>query len=170
MLQGTRAALIVAFVLGKAMGERARRDEKTEKRKSGASQIIEIEEAQKRRKAKRAEVIKQEKALRRKEKSLEKASRPKMSASKKFAVFGALVVAVLIFMFNGYRIIDLNLNKAIYEKEYEEKLAEKVRLEKALSLVDDPEYIEQQARTRFHMLREGEIIYIFPEQEGPEAQ
>jgi len=93
-----------------------------------------------------------------------------MSGAKKLAFCGVLVISVLVFILNGYRIIDLNLNKAVYEKEYEEKLAEKVRLEKELSLIDDPEYIEQQARNRFHMLREGEILYVFPEKEGPEAQ
>jgi len=130
----------------------------------------EIEEAQSRRKEKRAELIKQEKVMRRREKAAEKASRPKMSGSKKLAICGVLVVAVLIFIFNGYRIIDLNLNKAVYEKEYEEKLAEKARLEKELSLVDDLGYIEQQARSRYHMLKEGEILYVFPEAQGPEAQ
>ena len=152
------------------MGERKKRNEIAEKRRKRTSHIIEIDEAQKRRKEKRAEFIKQEKVLRRREKALEKASRPKMSGSKKIAVCGALIIAVLVFILNGYRIIDLNLNKAIYEKEYEEKLAEKARLEKELSLVDDPEYIEQQARNRFHMLREGEILYVFPEKAGPEAQ
>jgi len=151
------------------MGERRNRRGKTEKRRSKVSQIIEIEEAQKRRKEKRAELLKQEKVLRRREKALEKESRPKMTGAKKLAVCGVLIVAVLIFIFNGYRIIDLNLNKAVYEKEYEEKLAEKARLEKELSLVDDLEYIEQQARNRYHMLREGEILYVFPEAKGPEA-
>jgi len=146
------------------------RREKRDKRRSRASQIIGIEEAQKRRKEKRSELLKQEKVLRRREKALEKASRPKMSGAKKLAVCSILLVAVLIFIFNGYRIIDLNLNKGVYEKEYEEKLAEKARLEKELSLVDDPEYIEQQARNRFHMLREGEVLYVFPEAQGPEAQ
>jgi len=152
------------------MAERTRRNERPDRRRNKASQIIEIEEAQKRRKEKRAELIKQEKVLRRREKALEKASRPKMSGGKKLAICGILVVAVLVFIFNGYRIIDLNLNKSVFEKEYEEKLAEKARLEKELSLVDDPEYIEQQARNRFHMLREGEILYVFPGSEGPEAQ
>jgi len=152
------------------MSERRRRNEKPDRRRKKIDQIIEIEDAQKRRKEKRAELVKQEKVLRRREKASEKASRPKMSGAKKLAVCGILFVAVLIFIFNGYRIIDLNLNKAVYEKEYEEKLAEKARLEKALSLVDDPEYIEQQARNRFHMVREGELLYIFPTADGPEAQ
>jgi len=151
------------------MTERKKRYEKTENHRSKVAQIIEMEDAQKRRKEKRAELLKQEKVMRRREKAAEKASRPKMSAAKILAVCGILVIAGLVFVFNGYRIIDLNLNKAVYEKEYEEKLAEKARLEKELSLVDDLEYIEQQARARYHMLREGEILYIFPEAKGPEA-
>ena len=141
-----------------------------EKRRDKASQIIEIEEAQKRRQEKRAEQLKQEKVLRRREKAIEKANRPKMSRAKKLTLCGVLAIAFLVFIFNGYRIIDLNLNKAVYEKEYEEKLAEKARLEKELSLVDDPEYVEQQARSRFHMIREGELLYVFPEKAAPEAQ
>ena len=132
--------------------------------------IIAIEEAQKRRQAKRAEIVKQEKVQRRIEKQREKASRPRMSNGKKAVTIGILVIALLIFISSGYRIIDLNLNKAVYEKKYEEKLAEKARLEKELSLVDDPEYVGQQARERFSMLREGEVLYVFPEEETIETQ
>ena len=157
------------------MAERERRNknrkgENPAKRKQRASQIIEIEEAQKRRKEKRAEQIKQEKAERRREKAREKASIPKMSREKKLAIVGVLIITFLIFLSSGYRIVDLNLNKAVYEKTYEEKLAEKARLEKELSLVDDPAYVSQQARERYHMLRDGEILYVFPEKEAAEAQ
>ena len=141
-----------------------------EKRRRPASQIIEIEEAQKRRQEKREEQKVREKALRRRARAEEKASRPKMSRGKKIMVGGVVLIAILVFIFNGYRIINLNLDKAVYEKKYEEKLAEKARLEKELSLVDDPEYVEQQARDRFHMLRDGEILYVFPEKEAVEAQ
>jgi cell division protein FtsB len=154
---------------------RQRKDEKTKnerkaRRRSTGSQIIEIEEAQKRRKAKRAEIAKQEKVQWRLEKQKEKASRPKMSRTKKAVVFGILIIAVLIFISSGYRIIDLNLDKDVYEQRYEEKLAEKARLEKELSLVDDIDYIGQQARDRFHMLRDGEILYVYPEKETVETQ
>ena len=151
------------------MGERRKNNNQREKRR-GASQIIEIEEAQKRRKAKRAALVKEEKVQRRREKLREKASRPKMSRAKKIAVCGIVAFAILVFITSGYRIIDLNLNKGVYEQRYEEKLAEKARLETELSLIDDPEYIEQQARDRFHMLRDGEVLYVFPEHDGPEAQ
>ena len=132
--------------------------------------ITEIDVARKRRKEKRAELLKDEKVQKRREKQQEKTRRPKMTRGKKLAVCGVIVIAFLIFISSGYRIIDLNLNKGVYEKRYEEKLAEKARLEKELSQVDDIGYIGQQARDRFHMLREGEILYVFPEEASPEAQ
>ena len=152
------------------MAERKRKTEETEKRQRKAYKIIEIEEAQKRRKEKRSELKKQEKAMRRREKNQERASRPRMSSGKKAAALGVLAVAVLIFVFNGYHIFNLNLDKAVYEKQYEERVAERTRLEKELNSVDDREYVEQQARDRFHMLKEGEILYIFPEKETAEVQ
>ena len=147
-----------------------RKSEQTEKRRRTGSQIIEIEEAQKRRQEKRAELKKKEKAQRRRAIAQEKASRPKMSGGKKFLVCGIVLIAVLGFVFNGYRIVNLNLDKAVYEKKYEERLAEKTRLENELGLVDDPEYVEQQARDRFHMLRDGETLFIFSEKKSVEAQ
>jgi len=146
-----------------------REEYQNERRRSG-SKIIEIEEAQKRRKAKRAELLKQEKVQKRRERALRKANRPRMSRGKKLMVCGVIVIAVLVFATSGYRIISLNLDKNVYEKKYEEKLAEKVRLEKELSLVDDPEYIEHQARSLFNMVRDYETLYVFPEAEPVEAQ
>ncbi|MDR3365238.1 MAG: septum formation initiator family protein [Clostridiales Family XIII bacterium] len=150
------------------MAERKRRQ--NTKAHRGKSSIIEIEEGQKRRKEKRAERVKAEKAQMRREKIREKRERPKMSRGKKLAACGVMLIAGLLFVFNGYRIVDLNLDKAVYEKEYEEKVAEKARLEKELSLVDDPAYVEQQARDRFHMLRAGEILYVFPQRDAVETQ
>ena len=132
--------------------------------------IIAIEEAQKKRQAKRAEIAKQEKVQKRIAKQREKASRPKMSNGKKLVAIGVVIIALIIFISSGYRIVNLNQDKAVYENKYEERLAEKVKLEKELSLIDDQEYIEQQARDRFHMLREGEILYVFPESETVETQ
>jgi len=152
------------------MAEKRKRTTQPDKHRNSASGIIEIEEAQRRRKEKREELVKQEKVQRRLEKASEKASRPKMSLTKKLAVGGIIVVAALVFIFNGYRIIDLNLNKSVYEQQYEEKQAEKAKLETELSHVNDPAYVEQLARSRYHMLREGELFYVFPQAQGPEAQ
>lgn len=153
-------SVIYIRIQGRGMAERKRR----------TSKIIEIEEAQKRRKAKRAELMKEEKVQKRREAAREKASRPKMSGGKKLIFCGVIIIAILLFLSSGYRIIDLNLNKAAYERIYEEKLAEKAKLEKELSMINDPEYVGQQARDRFHMLKDGELFYVFPEKEPIEAQ
>jgi len=150
--------------------DRNKKEEQAGKRRNSASQIIEIEEAQKRRQTKRGEFLSQEKVQKRREKLLEKASRPKMSRGKKLAVCGVLVVAGLVFFSSGYRIVNLNLDKGTYQQKYEQELAEKARLEKQLSEVDDPAYIEQVARDKYHMLRDGEVLYVYPEAETVEAQ
>ena len=147
------------------MEERRRsRNEQTEPRRK-TSPIIEIEEAQRRRKARRDEYVKQEKVQKRRLKR----NRPKMARGKKFALLGVLAIVILIFISSGYRIVELNLNKSVYEKRYEERLAEKARLEKELASVDDIEYIGQQARERYNLVRDGEILYVFPEKNTVEA-
>ncbi|MDR0874956.1 MAG: septum formation initiator family protein [Clostridiales Family XIII bacterium] len=128
--------------------------------------IIEIEEAQAKRRKKREEQFGREKAKQRAKRTRAKQALPKMTPGKKLAALGVVVVAVLLFCYNGLRIIDLNLDKADYEKQLAEKQSEKVRLEKELAMIGTPEYIEQEARSRFHMLKDGELLYVFSEQQA----
>jgi cell division protein FtsB len=127
--------------------------------------IIEIEAAQEKRQKKREEQVGRERAKKRAQKTREKQALPKMTPGKKLAALSVVAVAVLLFCFSGLRIIDLNLDKADYVAQLEEKQAEKVRLEKELEMIGTPEYIEQEARSRFHMLKDGELLYVFPEQQ-----
>jgi cell division protein FtsB len=127
--------------------------------------IIDIEEAQEKRRKKREEQVGREKAKRRAKKTRERQALPKMTPGKKLAALGVVVVAVLLFCYSGLRIIDLNLDKADYEKQLEEKQSEYARLEKELAMIGTPEYVEQEARNRFHMLKDGELLYVFPEQQ-----
>jgi cell division protein FtsB len=126
--------------------------------------IIDIEEAQEKRRGKREEQAGRERAKKRAKRTREKQSLPKMTPGKKLTALGIVVVAVLLFCYSGLRIIDLNLDKAVYVKQLEEKQSEKLRLEKELAVIGTPEYIEQEARVRFHMLKDGELLYVFPEQ------
>ncbi|MDR1796216.1 MAG: septum formation initiator family protein [Clostridiales Family XIII bacterium] len=132
--------------------------------------IIEIETAQRRRKQKRAEIVKAEKVKRRQRRAAERKARPKMPLSKKLGACGVIAVAVLLFGMGGYRNIELTIEKAETEQVYEQKLAEKARLEKELTTVNDPEYVEQEARERFHLLKDGEILYVAPEEEPDTSQ
>jgi cell division protein FtsB len=127
--------------------------------------IIEIEEAQEKRRKKREEHGGREKAKKRAKKTRERQAQPKMTPGKKLAAFGVLALFVVLFCYSGLNIIDLNLDKADYEKQLAERLSEKARLEKELTMIGTPEYIEQEARSRFHMLKDGELLYVFPEQQ-----
>ncbi|MDR3305581.1 MAG: septum formation initiator family protein [Clostridiales Family XIII bacterium] len=139
-------------------------------RRRGGGSIIEIEEAQKRRKERREEAAKAERAQKHEKKRREKLARPKMSPGKKAGVAAILGIAVLLFGFGGFRNIELTLEKAQVEQQYEKKAAEKARYEKELTMVNDPEYVEQQARERFHLLKDGEILYVFPAEQSDNTQ
>jgi cell division protein FtsB len=155
------------------MRERTRRRERQinkESMRRGSGTIIEIEEAQARRKQKRAEIFKAEKVQRRIQKARMRKERPKMSAGKKFAVAFVIIASVALFGAGGYKNIELGIEKAETQKIYEQKLAEKLRLEKQLTAVNDLEYIEQEARDRFHMLKDGEILYVFPDEQADNTQ
>ena len=127
--------------------------------------IIEIEEAQEQRRQKREEQAGRERAKRRAKKAREKQALPKMTPGKTLAALGVIGIAVLLFCYSGIRIIDLNLDKADYERLLDEREAEKARLESELARIGTLEYIEQEARNRFHMSKDGELLYVFPEKQ-----
>ncbi len=77
-----------------------------------------------------------------------------------------MIVAVLAFLGGAVsQIIKLNIELNEAKKVKETKTAEKVKMEKELERINDPEYIEEQARKRLRMIRQGEILYVFPEEE-----
>ena len=127
--------------------------------------IIEIEEAQEKRRQKREEQAGRERAKKRSERKREKQALPKMTPGKTLAALGVVGVAVFLFCYSGIRIIDLNQDKALYVNQLEEREAEKLRLENELARIGSLEYIEQEARNRFHMIKDGELLYIFPEEQ-----
>jgi len=130
---------------------------------------IEIEDAQKRRKKKRIEKIGEEKFYGRREPK-QKKERVPLSPKAKLIAISVVALAIFLFAIGGYKNIELMGEKREAEKLYEEKLAEKNRLEKTLAQIDEPEYIEQEARDRFHMLKDGETLYILPEESADTSQ
>ena len=125
--------------------------------------IIEIEEAQERRRQKREEQAGRERAKKRSMKKREKQALPKMTLGKTLAAIGVVFVAFFLFCYSGLKIMDLNQDKTHYERLLAEKEAEKVRLEKEFARIDTLEYVEQEARDRFHMIKDGEVLYVFTE-------
>jgi cell division protein FtsB len=86
-------------------------------------------------------------------------------AYRKFYVAISLVLLIMAGVY-AVRIAALKTNEARVTAEFEAAMDKKARLEEELAHIDDPAYIEQQARTRLRMVKPGEIYYVLPEKEG----
>ncbi|MBQ8033078.1 MAG: septum formation initiator family protein [Elusimicrobiaceae bacterium] len=90
----------------------------------------------------------------------------KLSAKQKFILISAIVLGVAVFLLGG-SILNLAHNKLeLYrlakkrtqlDAQYEQLLAEKKLLEE-----QDPKYMEMLARTRYNMVKPGEIEIRLP--------
>ncbi|MDR3294374.1 MAG: septum formation initiator family protein [Clostridiales Family XIII bacterium] len=74
-----------------------------------------------------------------------------------------LLVLLLVVTVYGGQILNLKSEEESAVSELEAALDRKARLETELSHIDDPAYIEQQARTRLRMIKPGELLYVLPE-------
>jgi len=128
------------------------------------SPVISIEEAQRIRREKRAEVLESSKYRKRRKQAEAMASA--RAARKSFAsgrrlLFLLIAVSIAcIVILAGSRINGLQQKQAEAARDLRLKTEQRDRLENELSAVKDPEYIEAQARERLHMIKRGEILYI----------
>ncbi|MDR0852848.1 MAG: septum formation initiator family protein [Clostridiales Family XIII bacterium] len=145
---------------------------------SKGGRIIEMEEAQHKRRNKRKEVLEASKLKQREDKvkerrhrkQVEKKERRRLSGGKKLLVFLAMVVALAFLGLSCYKIVNLKMEEAKVNDTYDKKVSEKKKLEREYSMVNEPKFIEKQARERFHMIVEGEMLYIYPEDQGDNSQ
>jgi cell division protein FtsB/cell division protein DivIC len=86
-------------------------------------------------------------------------------AYRKFYVAISLVLFIMAGVYAA-RIMALKTNEARVTTEFEAAMDKKARLESELQYIDDPVYIEQQARTRLRMVKPGEIYYVLPGRDG----
>jgi cell division protein FtsB len=113
---------------------------------------------------------------RREKRALQKSKRGATPERHKIRIFAyrkfyAATILILLIMASVYavRIMALKTDEARVAAEFEAALDKKSRLENELEYIDDPAYIEQQARTRLRMVKPGEIYYVLPER-GDETE
>lgn len=85
---------------------------------------------------------------------------------RRYVVLIGVLVVILIGSWYGFKIYSLN---KLYHETVEERAKlenEKKRLEEELENVNNPEYIEQQAREQLKMVKPGEVMYILPQEES----
>lgn len=77
------------------------------------------------------------------------------------------VVLLFIFVFTGSQLYSAYKINSDYKKvllENKNLKEEKKSLEEELRHVNEPEYVEQQARDQLKMIKPGEVMYILPEE------
>ena len=125
----------------------------------------EIDEAQRIRREKRDISTSARMSRRRiaQEKEVEESARKSFVTGRRLGVLVIVVAIVALIGISGKSIMTLNENALAAEKAYVVKQEEKARLDAEYSMINDPEYIESQARERLKMIKPGERMYIFDE-------
>ena len=133
--------------------------------------IIGIEEAQKLRREKRSAAVTKKKVQEANENALKATQVPEKKKSKLFllskrvAIFAVATFAIVFVLLSAVQLINLSMAAHEAETVLAEKEAEKALIEKQLTLIDDPAFIESQVREHLRMIRPGETLYVFSEPE-----
>jgi cell division protein FtsB len=121
--------------------------------------LISMAEARERRRERRA--------LQKSKRNAAPKRKNRLFAYRKFYLLAVLILLVMAGV-HAVRIMDMNAAGARAAAEFDAAQDKKARLESELAHIDDPAYIEQQARTRLRMIKPGEIYYVLPERDDAE--
>jgi cell division protein FtsB len=116
--------------------------------------IISMAEAREKRKARRA--------LQKSWKNATPRRKNRIFVYRKFYIAALLFLLVMASVY-AVRIAALKTDETRATAALAAAQDKKARLESELEHIDDPAYIEQQARTRLRMIKPGEIYYVLPE-------
>ena len=78
-------------------------------------------------------------------------------------IFAYLIMAMVVMSvagFSVFRIIDLKMEEHQLLAQQEALLAEKEKLKEQLANVNNPEFIEEEARKQLKLIMPGETLYI----------
>ena len=73
-----------------------------------------------------------------------------------------IAVIIAIFGFLAHNIISLKMEQSKLEAKQQKLEEKKKELKEEKKAVNDPEYIEEQARQQLKMIKPGEILYMLP--------
>ncbi len=127
-----------------------------------SSQVIDIEEARRKRQQKRSRQHKLAKAGSAVSQKPERAS-IKQNKRRRMLIYAAIIVSIIAVVgVSVFNIISLKQEQKEIKKQQELLQEEKAEKEKELENINDPEYIEEQARAQLRLVLPGEKIYVFP--------
>lgn len=127
-----------------------------------SSQVIDIEEARKKRHEKRSK--NRTKAFAEQEQRRQKAGKGK---NRKALVY--LIIIVVMLSVAGasiYNILSLKQEQKALLEEQQRLKKQRQELQEELKHLEDPDYIEEQARTQLRLVMPGESIYVFSDEDA----
>lgn len=128
------------------------------------SQVIDLEEAREKRRQEREQRLAKVEAKQRIEEAKKPSVRKKKQIRKRRLIYCACIAFVLaILVYCCYDIVVLHIEKEALIKEQQALLEKKETLEQEYKNVNDPKYIEQQARLQLRLVMPGETLFILPE-------
>ncbi|MDR3072293.1 MAG: septum formation initiator family protein [Clostridiales Family XIII bacterium] len=159
---------------------KARAIDKGEKsrRRTKASSIIDMEEAQRTRRQLSYATKKGYVSVRESEnwaqdlpddQPVPKEKRKRLLTGKRILCLGIVIATIALISFPIFKVHGLRQEEAEAIKTLNAKEEKKERLERELSMVTDPKYIETQARETLRMIKAGETLYIFETEKGAVA-
>ena len=83
----------------------------------------------------------------------------------KILIFFVLIWAIVFAGLQAYNMYKINKDFKGVIAENKRLKEEKSSLEEELKHVNEPEYVEQQAREQLKMVKPGEVMYILPQDE-----
>jgi cell division protein FtsB len=147
----------------------AKRQTEEKTRAGSQSRVIDIEEAQRRRKARRAAAAKGRKRAAATA-SVAEATRGGWTAGRRLIYVLITLVVLAFVVISGLRILDLKADEASAERSRALMIEEKARLEKELAMLNDPAYIEAQAREQLRMIKKDETLYVSEDSKEDNSQ
>lgn len=93
--------------------------------------------------------------------------RKKRKANKKLRRFLVYLVVIVLLVcmvgFSVYKVVVVKLEERALVQEQQSLESQKKELKEELKMVNDPEYIEQQARKQLNLIMPGETLYVLPD-------
>ena len=134
-------------------------------------QVIDLEEARRERIKRREERAQKEEEKRRREEERRLSARQRRQRRNRALIyfFGILVI-VVILVASAWKIFSLEAQKSKLEAENKQLLEQRDDLQNELENVNDPEYVEHQAREQLSLIMPGETLYILPSLPGRENE
>ena len=89
---------------------------------------------------------------------------------RRWIYVGVIIILVLVVSFSAWNIMSLKMEQNKLEAQQKNLEQQKKDLNSELGDVNDPDYIEEQARKQLNLVMPGETLYVLPSDESKDSK